>query len=233
MRNEVINQKMKLKKKTQTGKGEREKYAKEVRGDRDFRGGNANIWIRSYQREREIKREKRKHKIIEMYFLKLKNKKRRRAKQPQIDRTHMGPKKKKMERLTLIHRAGKVKTTEDNKTKNLESSPSCLNRKSILKSQLHFYSQITRKCNLKKVSLIIALKNIKYSGINLAKDIEDQGNGIKIYLKSTNKWKNTIVVSRKADCHKDVNSSQSDLWIKCNFTKSPTGYFSGTRAKQI
>lgn len=60
MRNEFINQKMELKKNFPNRKRGK-KYAKKVLGNTDFRDGNANIWIRSYQKKKELKREKRKH----------------------------------------------------------------------------------------------------------------------------------------------------------------------------
>lgn len=59
MRNEFINQKMELKKNFPNRK--RGKNMQRKLGNTDFRDGNANIWIRSYQKKKELKREKRKH----------------------------------------------------------------------------------------------------------------------------------------------------------------------------
>lgn len=61
LRHEFINQKMKLKKNLPNRKRKELETGKESYGDVDFRGRNANIWIQSYQKETEIKREKRKH----------------------------------------------------------------------------------------------------------------------------------------------------------------------------
>lgn len=52
-----------------------------------------------------------------------------------------------------------------------------------------YKQQVIEDAAEEKASFTIALKNIKYAGINLTSDVEEQGNVIKRYLKHINEWK--------------------------------------------
>ena len=81
--------------------------------------------------------------------------------------------------------------------------------------------------NLKLKTLV--LKKMKYLGINLTKYVKDLNEDHKTLVneikEELNKWRDTPCLWTGRQYSQDVNSSQLELQIQCNYNHNPTKLF--------